>query len=201
MKPPSFDEPFDPQAHLDGCPNQVKSVGLFFNDVLSSLRGSKPRSPRLQQLAAKRYVAFLKYPQREFLELVSLVAAEVHPHVALGEAIRRIGRSNYTTFVDTMLGRTIFGVAGRDVHSILHLGPRALMAVMTDSDGLVTAERNNHIWRYTFSNYPAFIDTYCVGVLEGVLDHCGVRGTVRVTPEILFDGVVEITLDGSTSNR
>ena len=41
---------------------------------------------------------------------------------------------------------------------------------------------------------PGFLETYQVGVLEGVLHHCGERGRVRIALEALDRGTLAIEL-------
>jgi uncharacterized protein (TIGR02265 family) len=85
----------------------------------------------------------------------------------------------YPNYAKTMTGTAVFAVAGRDYRRIVELCPRAYQIGMTPgsvklrsiSDGHAIAELRD-IW-----NVPDF---HGVGVWEGAMDVCGVKGTIDV---------------------
>lgn len=129
----------------------------------------------------------------ENLRLLTVVAGLVHPDVPLGEALRRVGQHAFDMVLGTHLGRTMLGVFGRDVESLLTKGIAIYSVIM--SFGEFSCERaapGRFLFR--FKDYPAFVDTYEVGAAEGVLRHCKTRGRVRVLMRRLDDVTLEIEL-------
>ncbi|MEM7608108.1 MAG: DUF2378 family protein [Myxococcota bacterium] len=190
---PNFRAAFDPAQHLESVPTGGKVIGLYFRDVIDALLGAAPTNPRLAELVAVPYKPFRRYSISDWLELLALAAAEAHPDVPLREGLRRIGRSAYEAFIATMLGRTIFGIAGRDIDAAFKLGPKGFAAAYGGTNGGVRAEQPApHTWHYTFRSYPAYLDTYVIGVMEGVVAHFGKAAKFRHTPGIFFDGVIEM---------
>ena len=50
------------------------------------------------------------------------------------------------------------------------------------------------LFRFTARDLPAFLETYQVGVLEGVLRHCDTRGRLRLALEALDRATLELEL-------
>ncbi len=192
---PDFSAPVDLDAHLALLPIRATCKGLFFLDLLR--RGAAALPPgelcRIAGIPERRYVAFRDYPMADNMHLTVAVALALHPSVPLGEGLRRLGQTAFETVSASLVGKTLFGAFGRDVATILLNGPRAFRLFLNFGD--VTAEQTAP-GRFLFHAFylPLFLDTYQVGVLEGVLRHAGVEGRVRVAIETLDHATAEIVL-------
>ncbi len=192
---PDFEGPVDVDAHLAQVPPGATVKGLFFGDLLAQTAKVTAEHEvfRLAQLPAHRYVGFRDYPLAENLRLVVAAAHVLYPRYALGEGLRRIGQTMFDAVLATHIGRSLFGVLGRDVEPILLTGPKAFGLLI--SVGTVTAEKSAfRTFTFHASAFPVFLETYHVGVLEGVLRHCGERGRIRIAMEDLGRATVELRL-------
>jgi uncharacterized protein (TIGR02265 family) len=131
----------------------------------------------------------------ENLRLLVAVAGVVHRGVPLGESLRRMGQGAFDMILGTHVGRTLLGVFGRDLAPVLANGVKVYGILM--SFGVFSCEKPGPgRFLIRFKDYAAFVDTYEVGVAEGVLRHCGKRGRVRVRADRLDDTTLEIELEG-----
>jgi uncharacterized protein (TIGR02265 family) len=151
---------------------------------------------RLLHLAGvpeRRYVVFSDYPMSENLRLTVAVALAAHPTVPLGEALRRIGQTAFDVVSTSLAGKTLFGMFGRDLEPLLFTAPRAYRLFL--KCGEVTVEKTGpRLFLFRSRGFPGFVETYQVGVIEGVLRHCGAQGQVRVAIEALDRVTMELEL-------
>jgi hypothetical protein len=110
------------------------------------------------------------------------VCCAVSDVIAPGRAagLRKIGRTLYTEFADSLAGRLTFGLLRNNADRVISLGPKAWN--MSGVPGEIVGESVGDChYRYHFNDYPAEItETLAVGVLEGALVEC------NEIPRILF---------------
>jgi uncharacterized protein (TIGR02265 family) len=191
LRPPDFAAPVDVEAQVALLPAEARCKGMFFTDLLKL--AATMRSPaELAAMAAipdRRYVAFRDYPVADSMRLAAAVASIVYPKLPLGEGLRRVGRRAFDVVLDSHIGRTLFGVFGADIDLLLLQGSRSYKLLV--GAGEVTCEKvapREFVLRAR--DMPLFLETYQVGVLEGVLGHCGRTGEVLVE----MDGLASATL-------
>jgi len=189
---PRFDRPVDVDGHVALLPADATCKGMFFRDLLdlASKTGSSEEIATAAGIPHRRYVPFLDYPMADNLRLTVEIARRVHLGVPLGEGLRRLGRSGFSTFLSSHIGRVLVLAASHDVGAVLMLAPRAFRVIM--NFGNVTTERPSE--RHVVARcraLPAFVETYQVGALEGIFDHFGIDGRVRVAMNGLADGTIE----------
>jgi len=195
LREPDFKAPVDVDAHLALLPPDATCKGIFFLDLVRL--GATVISPselfHLAGFPERRYVVFRDYPMAENLRLTVAVALAVYPKQPLGEGLRRIGQTAFDTVSTSLVGKTLFGVFGRDLEPLLFTGPRAYKLFL--SFGEVLVEKSGpRTFRFHARAFPGFLETYQVGVVEGVLRHCGARGRLRVAIEALDRGTIELEL-------
>jgi serine/threonine-protein kinase len=195
LAPPDFSAPVDLDAHLALLPADATCKGMFFLDLVRY--GSTVIHPQeLFQLAGvpeRRYMIFRDYPVSEYLRLAVAVALTVHRHTPLGEGLRRIGQTVFSTVAASLVGKTLFGAFGRDLEPILLTGPRAYK--LLTSFGEVTADKiapGTFVFRAR--DFPVFLATFQIGVIEGVLHHTNMQGRISVALESLSAGTVELVV-------
>jgi serine/threonine-protein kinase len=195
FRDPDFAAPVDLQAHLDLLPPGATGKGMFFNGILELGAAVRP-APDFFLLAGvrkRRYFAFGDYPMTDYMRLEVAIAKATHPGLAVGEGLRRLGRQAPGRFMVSHVGRTLFGILGLDAEALLLSAGKAYR--ITLSFGELTVEKaapGRFLLRAR--GLPIFLETYHVGVFEGLLAYCRVRGRVRIATEGLAEATFEITL-------
>jgi uncharacterized protein (TIGR02265 family) len=195
LRDPDFSAPVDVDGHLRLLPPDATCKGIFFIDLirLGATAISPPELFHLAGVNERRYVAFRDYPLGENLRLTVAVAHAVYPALPVGEGLRRIGQTAFDTVSTSLVGKTLFGVFGRDVEALLLTAPRAYRLFL--HCGEITAEKTTPgTLRFHARDFPGFLETYQVGVIEGVMRHCGAEGRLRIALEALDRAVLEVEL-------
>lgn len=179
-------------AVLARVPSTATVKGLFMETLLQDIDSSE----REQLLARagitfRRYTTFYDYPYSDLLRLERVLAQRAHPELAEGEGIRKLCSAFYEAFAQTMAGRVVFGVLGRNARRIMPLGPKGWKICV--GMGRVESEvvGDTHV-RYHFHDYPGLIEAADVGVVEGALGFCRVQGTIAIAEIREGDAVLDI---------
>jgi uncharacterized protein (TIGR02265 family) len=190
---PDFASALDPAPYLERVPPDAHCKGMFFHDVLRAVRRASPDAERrlVPHLGRRRYVAFMDYPLREHMELTAEAVKLLFPGVPSREGMRRLGWLAYPTFVESMVGRVVFGVLGHDLDRIFEVGPRSFEVSLTRGRARASRLGDNH-WRYELTDFFGYLDTYYVGVIEGPIRHHNLTPDVRIRLTSPSDGVMDI---------
>ncbi|MFW6067924.1 MAG: DUF2378 family protein [Myxococcota bacterium] len=190
---PDFSGDLDPQPYLERVPPDALCKGMFFHDVMKAARRISPEAERdlLPQMGRRRYVAFKDYPLREHMELTARMVRRLYPSLPTREGMRRLGWLAYPTFAESMVGRVVFGVLGKDLDRIYEVGPRAFEVSLTRGRAVARRMGTAH-WRYELEDIFGYLDTYYVGVMEGPIRHNGHVPDVRIHLTSPSDGVMDI---------
>ncbi len=133
---------------------------------------------------------FRYYSLPDYMELVITCSITLYGSVPLREGLRRMGRLVIPTFANSLVGKVLlanrhWGVAltclARGYQVSLKPGK---CTVAEFSPGHALVELRN-IW--------LFGDCYQVGVIEGLMDWCGLDGTL--TPNVLSPCDTDITIE------
>jgi len=178
---PDWDAPLDVDAYLAAVPRAAMTKGMFFARILDDYRERYLKPP-----TRERYVGFKDYPLREWMELAVAATRDLWPQKPPREALRRIGHHGYTTFIQSFVGRVLFGVLGSNLESIMRISPKgyalAWNLMRADAVEVRPGSAILHLWQV----YD-FVDCYHGGLLEGVLRACNRSGRVRVRPVSLSE--------------
>jgi uncharacterized protein (TIGR02265 family) len=194
-RPPNLDAPVDLRAHLALLPPSAATKGMFVADLLGAasrhLTAFEVRA--LAGVPDRRIFPFSNYPMAEYMKIQIVVAGALHRDAPLGEGLRRLGQRAFATLLDSQVGRTLFGLLDRDFERLMALVGRA--HDLTLNFGALGVEKSGP-GRYLVRarDLPVFLETYQVGVIEGMLDHCGERAQIRVAVERLDSAVLEVEL-------
>jgi eukaryotic-like serine/threonine-protein kinase len=195
LRPPSFDAPVDLDEHLRRVPSGATIKGIFFLELQREAEeaGMWPAVMLAAGLKKQRYFAFRDYSLVDNLRLVVAVATHVHSRLSPGEGLRRLGQSAVDVVMKSQIGRAVFGLLPRDLEPILLRSPKAYKLLLGVGD--VTVEKvSESLYRFHARNLPAFLETYQVGVIEGVLRHCDAQGRVLVAMQDVANGVMEVEI-------
>jgi uncharacterized protein (TIGR02265 family) len=190
---PRFEGDLDFEAYLARVPDDACCKGMFFGDLLNAARtvSSEATAEVLRELGSRRYIPFKDYPLREHMTLSSRLVPRLFPTVSTREGMRRLGWLVYPLFKESLIGRVVFGVLGHDLDQVMRVGPRSFELSLTR--GRAKAERLGDMhYRYHFEEIYGFLDSYYVGVLEGVFRDHAVPCEVRVALRSPSDGVMDI---------
>jgi uncharacterized protein (TIGR02265 family) len=148
----------------------VTQLGDEFPGVMTRLEGP----PRLG-----RYVPFSDYLQSDYMRVITAVAAKVYPRTGLREAMRRLGRDDFSVFGESTFGRVILAVVG-DAKAALLKTPGIYMK-MAPGDWTATGEEidENTVRIEFFPTYGSW--EYQLGQLEGVVLKYGVEPTTTIS--------------------
>jgi serine/threonine-protein kinase len=196
LRAPDFTAPIDVAGHLALLPSDAACKGMFFIDLVRA--GTKGRSAvELHQLAGildRRYIPFRDYPMEDLVRLMTATARCAYPGLPAGQALRRLGQSAFEAVLATHIGRTMLGVLGRDAERMLLNAPRVFQILL--NFGEITVEKRDiGVFVMRAERFPAFLETYQVGLLEGLLAHCRAHGRIRIALLSLADATFEIDLD------
>jgi uncharacterized protein (TIGR02265 family) len=186
----------DVDASIAMLPKDAAVKGIYFNDVMR--RANTAIAPNELFAAAsvtqRRYLPFLDYPYPDWMRIAVVATRALSPNVTLAAGLRELGRHAYDAFLGTQVGRVLFGVLNLDASAILRAGPRAYRVVVNFGEISVDVV-NDRCFRYRFREFPAFLETYQVGVLEGVLTQCHVSGRVLIAMRDTANADIEISID------
>lgn len=154
-------------------PASATVKGMFLSSFLDSLdRGGFARP------TDARFVSFKDYPLRQFMQLMLAAIGTAWPTMPPRAGLRRLGQSAYPTLADSVVGRVLFSVAGRNFGTALQLTEKAYklslnpgvarLAELTEKTAVLEMR---DIWN--------FADSYQVGVMEGAMVAYRVKGEVR----------------------
>lgn len=158
--------------------NVVK--GMFFSRHVAQLGADFAKvAPALESPPRLgRYVPFSDYPQSDYVRVSTAVALRVYPRLGLREAMRRLGRDDFSVFGESTIGKVILAVVG-DAKTALLKTPTIYMK-MAPGDWTVTGEELDGAVRIEF--FPAYgAWEYQLGQLEGVVLKYGVSPTTTVS--------------------
>jgi uncharacterized protein (TIGR02265 family) len=163
----------DPEAVARAIPKSYIVKGMFFGRLLAQLGpGFDAIAPKLEAAPRLgRYVPFSDYPQSDYVRVSTATAQKVFPGVPLREAMRRLGREDFSVFSSSTVGKVILAVVG-DARSALLRTPMIYMK-MAPGDWVVTGEEiSDKVVRIAFAPVYGTWE-YQLGQLEGVVMNFG----------------------------
>lgn len=169
---PDFTSPLDVEAHIALAPKDLKIRGMLIDGMQRRLA----KKGLLEE--PKRYIAFKSYPIEEQLRTLVEVASKLDPD-SLRNGMRQVGRMAFPSALETMAGRVVLGVLGRQPHAIFKAAGKALELVGARAQADVVESSSTHTWLHYFDLY-AFAECYQVGVVEGVCLACGCEPDVMI---------------------
>jgi uncharacterized protein (TIGR02265 family) len=113
------------------------SRGLNFNTVfgLVSERLGEPEAKKLDPQGKASRVDFFSYPIAEYVEITWNAADRLEPVIGSTEAVfRELGRRTVSGFLASLLGKTVFAIAGRDPRRVLANGPSGYRSAVSYGD-------------------------------------------------------------------
>ena len=193
LRPARVDAPVELEEHVRRVPSGATVKGMFFLELqrVAENAGVWPQVVQTAGVAERRYYNFRDYPMVDNLRITAAVATHVYPRMPRGDGIRRLGQTAFDVVLGSQIGRALFGAFGHDVEPLFLRGPKAFKLFL--GMGEITSEKvSPRVYRFHAKNFPAFLETYQVGVIEGVLRHCEATGEIQIALEDLANAVIEV---------
>jgi uncharacterized protein (TIGR02265 family) len=189
--PPRFDRPIDVDSMLAAVPSNAANKGVIVKAAFDAVRARPELAAWTDEAIWQGAGQTLPLPGlfqnvafRPYLDVL-VFGARLLRGDAIGEGLREIGMAIYPGFVETLVGRMVFGALGRSPLRVLMMGPNGWR--ICNNFGEVHSEQLDaaHL-RYDFLGHPfGLLETLYVGTVEGA---CRVLG---ITPEIAVARVGE----------
>jgi uncharacterized protein (TIGR02265 family) len=184
---PEWDTPLDTAPFVHATPTTAYIRGMYPATIVENarLRGL------VLAAARERYFAFQHVPMREYLDLLVEAAGVYFPEVSLRQGLRKLGRSTYEVFAQSVVGRVVLSAAD-DFPGVVAAAVKGYAISMPPAraDVLDIGPRRAIV---TFAGVYNFLDPHHVGVFEGLAHSCGVRVTTRVRLASVHTGDFELT--------
>ncbi len=181
---------------MRALPEGANAKGLFLRDPLKRVAVAEPGLDLFAKAGVprRRLLPFFDYPYAELMRLLFAASEVLYPREPRGEGLRQLGRGAYEALLDAQVGKVLFAAFGSDFARVASVGARGWKVSV--SFGSVRFERlgEGHA-AYHFRAFPAFLETYQVGVVEGAMRVCGVRGEVWTKLSGLGEGTLELFWD------
>lgn len=171
----------DVEALARGIPRTYVVKGMFFarllSDVGSDFEKLVPRFDGPPRLG--RYVPFSDYPQSDYLRLSAAAAQKVYPSLPLREAMRKMGRRDYSVFAESTMGKVMLTVVGDPKSALLKVP--FIYAKMAPGDWTITGEALDATTvRIEFAPVYGTWE-YMLGQMEGVVLNYGATPSITVS--------------------
>lgn len=187
--------PVDLEAHLALLPPGATCKGMFVRDVLAMARkhATPEQIARNVGVEPRRYLAFRDYPMTENMRLTYEVGRLLGGARGVGVGLRALGRIGFRSFLSSTPARVLMAVVGvGEVDKVFMLTPKSY--ALSVNYGRVTAERiGERCVHISITGYPSYLETYQVGIFEGVYDHFHINGRARIALQDLATATIELT--------
>jgi uncharacterized protein (TIGR02265 family) len=184
---PILTAPLDLAAHLALAPKHGKVKGMFFRRIIEETKTVSGRS-----MHARPYFSFSDYPLADWLTLLHDAALFAYPKEPVRAGLRRLGRSMYATFVESMIGKVVFSVAQGNIMQALPLYPR-IWSVVSNHGSAEVDELTEGRVVIRLRNVWDFLDSFQLGALEGGVSFFGVTADVKLHSISPSDADFEVT--------
>jgi uncharacterized protein (TIGR02265 family) len=186
---PTWSAPLDLAERLSQVPEKATVKGMFFSSAIDLVKRMNREAAR--ELEEKRYFAFKDYPLREHIRVLETCGRLVYPGESPRQGVRLLGTVAFEVFAGSMVGRAVFGIAGRSWDDALQLVTRAYST--TGPVGTATFDNSTPMRQIiSFRQIWNFPDSYHVGVIEAAMQHYDKRGEVFVRTHSMCDVDLEL---------
>lgn len=184
----------DLEAHVALVPAGATVKGMFFSNFFDKARdfASAEEIARRAGVPHRRYVPFFDYPFVDNLRIGLAASQAMYPAHGAGRALRLLGATTYEAVLGTHLGRVIFAVLGLDIEAVLMAGPRAYKLAVSIGEVKAIKAGPRYV-RYEYRDFPSFIETQQVGVIEGAMQHYRIEPRLEVEMSDLANGTIHVT--------
>jgi uncharacterized protein (TIGR02265 family) len=161
----------DFERRIAACTDADTTRGLNFNRLFDLVRDHMgEEAARLCDPQGKgSRTDFFSYPVAEYLRAAWNAADRLEPRLGSVDAVwAELGRRTVTGFLSSVLGRTIFAIAGRDPRRIVSAGPSGYRSAVSYGERRVEwrGEKEAHMTFRRDFMVPAFHRAVMLAALE-----------------------------------
>jgi uncharacterized protein (TIGR02265 family) len=179
-------------AHVAQTPETHSVKGMYVGGIWDALAGHGVVTQR------PRIHSFKDYPLREYMELLLDAAITLFPQHTPNDGLKCLGRLAIPTFATSIVGGVIMATVGRSWELALKCVSKGYEVSLKPGKATVAGARPGRavlqlrdIWN--------FADSYQVGVVEGLIDWCHLRG--QVTPQPLSAADCDLVIEWATADK
>jgi len=175
---PDLEVPFDLEAYVESIPEDAAMRGLPIFQMVGDV------TPDGIALLESNGIGKLRLnPLREvFAALGEVVRESMGDDVPVRVGLSRLGWQGYRGVLKTLIGRALFQAVGEDVREILRLLPTACDHIFSTAVMEVVGVRQR--WALiAYHEMWTLEPGMDFGLFEGLLDFCGLEGSVRYRPD------------------
>ena len=184
---------------LERFPLACQVRGMFFDGLANVIRkhlGVVETNALMDRVGVpRRCVAFALYPHRDFYKLYFAATPRLHPSLPFADGVRRIAEIFYPVFRESMLGRTMAPLMGRDRVKVLTRLAQAYSISVPWNEHVVTPFEGGARWDCRVEPSAFYPDTLR-GIVQGTLESHDVRAaSVQVVSKQEFTSESRYTFE------
>ncbi|MFW5924808.1 MAG: DUF2378 family protein [Myxococcota bacterium] len=171
----------DVEEKVASIPDSLQVKGMFFSRLRDRVgSGFAELEPQLVKPPRRgHYVAFIDYPQRDYMRVAAAAAQRMYPTVSLREALRRLARTDFEVFSGSRVGKVVLATVG-DAHTALLTVPRVYPKMAPGDYRMEGTDLDPETVRIEMNpTYGAW--EYVLGQLEGLVMHFGAAPRTEVS--------------------
>jgi uncharacterized protein (TIGR02265 family) len=172
---------------IESTPAKNTVKGMYVQGLLDALDSKGVRRPPREKIQA-----FRDYSLREYMEMLLDSALTLYPTSTVQIGLRRLGQLAIPTFTTSIVGRVIMGTVGRSWDLALKCVSRGYEVSLKPGKAIV-AEMDTTRALVQLRDVWNFGDSYQVGVVEGLMDWCGVDG--KIVPKVISRSSVDLEIE------
>ncbi len=180
-------------ARIERAEESFTVRGMFFASILNAVRKAVDPAAALE-LASKAgvpvvdYGGLRKYPMRDFLKLQTVAAQRLlHVLGSVEEGIARTGAAAVEDFFESVGGRTMKVLAGRDPHRLFSSAPNAYPLTVVDNGKRDYKKTGETSGVFTFEN-DMLGPSHNAGVfLAAIKDVCDIVPNIEIDQADAFN--------------
>lgn len=159
--------------NLLAFPPQIKVRGIFFEGISRAVSEAKGPAAMTELVARAgvgvKTTAFRSYPHRDFYRLYYMASRLLHPSASMSEALRRVGRTFFPVFENSLVGRTMSALMGDRPATRLPLLARAYNVSVEGNSHQTEAQGERAlVWRCEVEPVEWYTETFA-GIIEGAM--------------------------------
>jgi uncharacterized protein (TIGR02265 family) len=180
--------------HIEQTPASHIVKGMYVSGIMESLdaRGVKRPTTTIHK--------FKDYPLRGYMELLVDSAVTLYPKQSAKEGLRSLGRLAIPAFATSIVGSVIMGTVGRSWELALKCVAKGYEVSLRPGKATVVGGtpgqavvQLRQVWNFGSS--------YQVGVIEGLMQWCGIEGQVVAVSTSLANVDLNVSWDEKQGRR
>jgi uncharacterized protein (TIGR02265 family) len=192
--PPRESPPVELEAHVAALHPHAWVKGIFFLDAMALARASAPHVDIEARagIPRRRYMPFLNYSCADWLRVKVACAETLFPDLPQGAAVRAFGRTALQAFLQSRAGRLMFDLVSPTLADALSRAPSAYR-IISNAGSIRFVRQGPTVGDIVFEGFPGCLESYQVGIVEGVCEHYRQPVSITCSFPTLVDGTIRVS--------